>query len=87
MYYIDYFEKTLTNFNDVDYHPPEYIDQLRTIISRHMHSDDSGLKEKYSWLRSKYNKMVQEIKEHRSSDGFHEEDWDLYEFYRNLDYL
>ncbi|KAF0146361.1 MAG: hypothetical protein FD156_29 [Nitrospirae bacterium] len=83
MYYIDYFGKAFENLDSAE-DEPLYIENLREIITPYINTDKPDLKVKYGWLINKFNRMVDEIKEYRSSKDFDESDYDLEQYYKQL---
>lgn len=65
MYYIDYFFKASEELDDPDFQFPAYIMKLADIIRRGLmgsvHPSNVDLKVKYSWMRERYNKMVDTV--------------------------
>ncbi len=63
MYYIDYFFKAQSELDDPDYDFPAYIDNLGEIIRKGLmasaHHSKVDLRIKYSWMRERYNRMVE----------------------------
>tara|TARA_A100000172_G_scaffold79247_1_gene65912 strand:- start:2 stop:862 length:861 start_codon:yes stop_codon:yes gene_type:complete len=89
MYYIDYFFKARTELDDPEYDFPEYIEILGEIIRKGLmgssHHGKADLRIKYSWMRERYNRMVEIVTDKKAvatlnSSGLH----DVYEFYVNL---
>lgn len=89
MYYIDYFFKARAELDDPEYDFPEYIKILGGIIRKGLmgssHHGKADLRIKYSWMRERYNRMVETVTDKKAvatltSSGLH----DLYEFYVNL---
>lgn len=89
MYYIDYFFKAHTELDDPEYDFPQYIDILGNIIRKGLmgssHHGKADLRVKFSWMRERYNRMVEIVTNKKSisnlsSSGLPE----VAEFYRNL---
>lgn len=63
MYYIDYFFKARSELNDPDYDFPAYIENLGQIIRKGLmgstHHSKVDIRIKYSWMRERYNRMVE----------------------------
>jgi hypothetical protein len=63
MYYIDYFFKTQSELDDPEYDFPAYIENLGAIIRKGLmgstHHTKADLRIKYSWMRERYNRMVE----------------------------
>jgi len=87
MYYIDYFGKAFENFNDPYLDTPDYIECLRAIISPYVNIDTPDLKVKYGWMINKFNKMISDKKKEVESDGYFIEDADIYDYYKNMDFI
>jgi len=89
MYYIDYFFKAQSELDDPEYDFPEYINNLAEVIRKGLmgssHHSKADLRVKYSWMRERYNRMVEivtnkeKINQLRSS-GLNE----LADFYQEL---
>ncbi|MEQ5169335.1 hypothetical protein ABN211_11460 [Proteus terrae] len=62
MFYIDYFFKAQSELDDPDYDFPEYIENLADIIRKGLmgssHPSKADIRVKYSWMRERFNKMV-----------------------------
>jgi hypothetical protein len=89
MYYIDYFFKARTELDDPEYDFPKYIQLLGDIIRKGLmgssHHGKADLRVKYSWMRERYNRMVEIVTDKKSvyeldASGMHE----VSEFYKNL---
>ena len=83
MYYVDYFGKALENLDSAE-DEPLYIENLRDIINPYINTDKPDLRVKYGWLINKFNRMINEIREQRSSKDFIEPDYDLDKYYKQL---
>jgi hypothetical protein len=63
MYYIDYFFKAQSELDDPEYDFPAYIENLSSIIRKGLmgsvHHTKADLRIKYSWMRERYNQMVE----------------------------
>lgn len=63
MYYIDYFFKAQSELDDPEYDFPAYIENLGMIIRKGLmgstHHTKADLRIKYSWMRERYNRMVE----------------------------
>lgn len=62
MFYIDYFFKAQIDLDDPKYDFPYYIDNLADIIRKGLmgssHHSKADIRVKYSWMRERFNKMV-----------------------------
>lgn len=62
MFYIDYFFKAQSDLDDPKHDFPAYIDNLADIIRKGLmgssHHSKADLRVKYSWMRERFNKMV-----------------------------
>ncbi|HIC7646034.1 TPA: hypothetical protein ACW7KW_003726 [Serratia liquefaciens] len=62
MFYIDYFFKAQIDLDDPKYDFPDYIDNLADIIRKGLmgssHHSKADIRVKYSWMRERFNKMV-----------------------------
>jgi hypothetical protein len=65
MYYIDYFYKAQSELDDPDYDFPSYIEALGDIIRKGLmgsvHPSNADVRVKYSWMRERYNRMVERV--------------------------
>ena len=65
MYYIDYFYKALQEFDEPQYDFPQYIHNIAEIIRKGLmgstHPSKADVKVKYSWMRERYNSMVDRV--------------------------
>jgi hypothetical protein len=89
MYYIDYFFKASEELVDSEYEFPEYISSLGEIIRKGLmgssHQSKADLRVKFSWMRERYNRMVDSVKPIRGSiENAIGQDNDLYQFYVSL---
>ena len=66
LYYVDYFNVHPQDFNDDRDALREYLESLRTLIKGLANKKDPSIKVKHSWLRTKFNDMV----EHLANSGF-----------------
>ncbi len=62
-FYVDYFEKAYSEFDDPNYDYPIYLSRLHELITNGLKTDDTKVKAKYEWMAEKYNETVK---------GFHE---------------
>lgn len=91
MYYVDYFFKAQEELDDPSYDFPAYITALAEIIRKGLmgsvHPNNADIRVKYSWMRERYNQMVDKVKSGLPSisefDVDNVED-DLTIFYRSL---
>ncbi|HET54078.1 MAG TPA: hypothetical protein ENN33_02555 [Ignavibacteria bacterium] len=84
MYYIDYFSKCQSEYDEPEYGFIEHINHLKRIIRKGLNGSQYDLLVKYGWLKNKYNQM---IREHKTKDAFKyykSFDYALYKFYSNL---
>jgi len=89
MYYIDYFFKAQSELDDPDYDFPEYIEILGDIIRKGLmgssHQGKADLRVKFSWMKERYNHMIDIVKKARGTDSDDVEEMDdLAQFYRSL---
>lgn len=89
MYYIDYFFKARTELDDPEYDFPEYIELLGGIIRKGLmgssHHGKADLRVKYSWMRERYNRMVEIVTDKKSVSGLVDSGLsEVAEFYKNL---
>lgn len=65
MYYIDYFYKAHAELDDPEYDFPEYISNLGELIRKGLmgssHVSKADIRVKYSWMRERYNQMVEKM--------------------------
>ena len=65
MYYVDYFYKAQSELDDPNYDFPAYIQNLGEVIRKGLmgssHHSKADLRVKYSWMRERYNKMVEKV--------------------------
>jgi hypothetical protein len=89
MYYIDYFSKAQEELDDPEYGFAEYVANLGSIIRKGLmassHHTKVDLRVKYSWMRERYNRMVNQIIENNFADKLRESgEVELSEFYEKL---
>ncbi|SET60480.1 hypothetical protein SAMN05216412_1102 [Nitrosospira multiformis] len=89
MYYVDYFFKAHQELDDPDYDFPAYIDNLGKIIRKGLmsstHHFKADIRIKYSWMRERYNEMVDTVTGKREIAGLQRMGLsELAEFYSKL---
>jgi len=89
MYYIDYYFKAQSELNDPHYDFPVYIENLGNIIRAGLmgssHHSKADLRVKYSWMRERYNRMVDIVSSSEFIDNLQSyNETELSEFYMNL---
>lgn len=89
MYYIDYFYKAHEELDDPQYGFPEYIFKIAMIIRKGLmgstHPSKADVKVKYSWMRERYNSMVDHVTKAMDVEALLESGEDeLADFYNNL---
>jgi len=89
MYYIDYFFKAQSELDDPEYDFPEYINNLSEIIRKGLmgssHHSKADLRVKYSWMRERYNRMVEIVtNKEKISELRMPESNELADFYQEL---
>ncbi|PHR48392.1 hypothetical protein [Cycloclasticus sp.] len=89
MYYIDYFFKAQSELDDPEYDFPEYIENLAEIIRKGLmgssHHSKADIRVKYSWMRERYNKMVDIVTNKSAIQRLKQSgEYDLSEFYSQL---
>lgn len=62
-YYIDYFQKAQDELDDPQYEFPEYLYNLYLIIKTGLEQIEPGVKEKYEWMKRKYNHVIKLYKD------------------------
>jgi hypothetical protein len=89
MYYIDYFFKAQSELDDPEYDFPEYINNLGAIIRKGLmgssHHSKADIRVKYSWMRERYNQMVEQVTEPKIIENLNNSgDFELASFYKDL---
>ena len=89
MYYVDYFTKAQTELDDPYYDFPFYIENLGDIIRKGLmgtsHHSKADVRVKYSWMREKFNNMVEDVTDKRVIDNLNESgEFELADFYNQL---
>jgi hypothetical protein len=89
MYYIDYFFKAQEELDDPDYDFPNYITNLGDIIRKGLmgssHHSKADLRVKFSWMREKYNSMVEIVTNEKTIENLKVSgEVDLANFYKSL---
>lgn len=89
MYYVDYFYKAQSELDDPEYDFPSYIDNLGEIIRKGLmgssHHSKADLRVKYSWMRERYNRMVETVTDKNVVHGLISSgEEELAAFYKNL---
>ena len=74
MYYIDYFYKARSELSGSEYDFPEYIDILGELIRKGLmgssHHGKADLRVKYSWMRERYNRMIDTVQSREALKGW-----------------
>jgi hypothetical protein len=74
MYYIDYFYKARSELIDSEYDFPEYIEILGELIRKGLmgssHHGKADLRVKYSWMRERYNRMIDTVQSREALKGW-----------------
>lgn len=89
MFYIDYFFKAHRELDDPVYDFPHYISSLAEIIRKGLmgssHHSKADIRVKYSWMRERYNKMVDIVTSKEALERLKKSgDDELADFYGNL---
>lgn len=89
MYYVDYFYKAQSELDDPQYDFPAYIQNLGEIIRKGLmgssHHSKADLRVKYSWMRERYNNMVEKVTSKNAVKGLKNAgELDLADFYSEL---
>lgn len=89
MYYVDYFFKAQSELDDPEYDFPSYIDNLGEIIRKGLmassHHSKADLRVKYSWMRERYNQMVEIVTDKNAvQELISAGEIELAEFYQKL---
>lgn len=74
---------------EVQYDFPEYIENLGNIIRKGLmsssHPSKADIRVKYSWMRERYNHMVDIVNNNKSIERLQKNDnYELADFYKNL---
>lgn len=89
MYYIDYFYKAQSELDDPIYDFPAYINGLGDVIRRGLssssHHSKADVRVKYSWMRERYNRMVEKVSKKEIIAALNDAgEPELADFYSNL---
>ncbi|MCX4034149.1 MULTISPECIES: hypothetical protein [Aeromonas] len=89
MYYIDYFFKAQSELDDPDYDFPDYIENLANIIRKGLmgssHPSKADIRVKYSWMRERYNNMIDIVKNESTIKSLRENnEFELADLYSKL---
>lgn len=71
MYYLDYFVAIHKELPDPVSDYPRYLHKLSKIIEKGLSERDLAIKVKYQWMKEKYNKVVERMK-----NSLHTKDWE-----------
>ncbi len=67
MFYVDYFAKTMAEFDEPIIGFPKYVKKLADVIRSGMrgssHFSKADLRIKFSWMKEKYNSMINDIRQ------------------------
>jgi hypothetical protein len=61
LYYVDYFNVYPDDFNKDLYELRKYLESLRNLVKGLANTKDPSLKVKHSWLRTKFNDMIEPL--------------------------
>ena len=89
MFYIDYFHKAYQELDEPHYDFPQYIHNIAEIIRKGLmgstHPSKADIKVKYSWMRERYNTMVDRVTKAVDVEGLYASGEDeLADFYKDL---
>jgi hypothetical protein len=84
LFYINYLDLAKPNFIDTDGMIPEYLESLRKIIESIENEEDISIKQKYLWLKEKYNILLTEYKKRYNNDKTKIKFPNLYEYIKNI---
>jgi hypothetical protein len=84
LFYINYLDLAKPNFIDTDGMIPEYLESLRKIIENIEKEEDIRIKQKYLWLKGKYNILLTEYKKRYNNDKAKIKFPNLYEYIKNI---
>ncbi|MGP1281670.1 MAG: hypothetical protein ACTS1X_01720 [Parasphingopyxis sp.] len=88
MYYVDYFYKAHGELNDPDLDFPQYIEALGDIIRKGLmgssHHGRAHVRVKYSWMRERYNNMVEKVTQPEALSHLEDTMPHLFAFYSQL---
>lgn len=71
-YYIDYFQKGVDTFWEIEQNDKDFIQALEKIIKHGLNEEKDCIYRKYLWMKDKFNQMVFELKNNKqvSAGGF-----------------
>ncbi len=83
-YYIDYIQKSSSEFNDVEYDLYIYINNLKQHFFSNYSNENEGVKQKLDWLKTKINTLISNIKINITNPEFAP---DLIALYSKVEYI
>ena len=83
MYYVDFFEKAQSEFDEPEYDFPMHLHKISELIIEGLKSNSPSVYVKYQWLKEKYNRVIQSYQK----DDIQWTDPDLEETYKALPVL
>ena len=79
LYYIDYITKSSSEFDDPEYDLYSYIQSLKNNFFSNYDNEDTRVREKLDWLKTKLNEYIKRIKENvKNNPNFSQEIVDIY---------
>jgi len=87
-YYVDYFSKAHPELDEPDLEYPGYLDALAKIIIKGLTSTSPGVRNKFLWLRERYNAVVKHFRDPEFLKHIEENiDPEIADFYARLEEL
>lgn len=88
MYYVDYFFKAESELDEPSYGFPDYISRLGDIIRKGLmgsnHPSNADLKVKYTWMRERYNRMVDQVQSRIPQEDGVNQHSEIFQIYAGL---
>lgn len=84
LYYVDYFSAIQTEIDNYGHEYPIYLHRLRDHIHTGLQHQDIRIKQKYEWMKHKYNVIVEQILYNITNHGNPNADPELVDYYMTL---
>ena len=84
IYYIDYIQKSSSEFDDVEYYLYRFINNLKSNFFSNYESEPEDVKVKLNWLKQKINNLISNIKRNIQNPEYSP---DIVKLYSTIDYI
>lgn len=85
-YYVDYYANAQQELNEPNLDWPNYLSKLRLIIEKGLENKNPSVRNKFLWMKEKYNSLIQRYKSEKFLESVKEHlDPEFHEFYSSLE--